>query len=261
MVPGIRRDRAALAARPKSAGAKDLHIEDLAGFRQTAYGLFSSMLIYPDEARLAISRAAAVELRKQAGGTLGFAFTGQWQRFLASLTEVTDHRALGEEYVRLFMHNPALDPCLPYESVYANPEGGAAPWIMTLLEQEYASAGLWLSPSTNDMPDHVAVELEFMAFLCGKEADAWNGEDIGEGLRYLELQSGFLNRHLVRWFPTWARKVIKGNDGGVYAIVAEAAQAFIVHDQDLVGVLLSRLREAPAVSGGSVGSEVLAGKQ
>jgi len=218
-----------------------------------AYRLFSSALLYPEEGRLKTIAAVAGELHEQSHAMVKFIFFPQWQRFLTSLAELPSHHALEEEYVRVFMHSPERAPCLPYESVYADPGGQAAGWVVALLEREYAAAGLALSPSLKDLPDHVAVELEFMAFLCSQEADAWNRAVVKEAVQTLERQAAFLSKHLARWFPEWARRVATANGEGIYSVVAETTRAFISHDQDLISILLERFRRMPETAQAGVG--------
>jgi len=172
-----------------------------------------------------------------------FSFFPQWQRFLGSLSSLPSRPILEleEEYVRVFMHNPDYPPCFPYESIYVDHGEQGVGWLIALVEREYATAGLALSPSFKDLPDHIAVELEFMAFLCAKEAEAWGGGSHEEGVRLLERQASFLGRHLALWVPRWARGVAVVGRGGIYPVVAEAVEAFISHDQELVGLLLEWL--------------------
>jgi TorA maturation chaperone TorD len=97
-----------------------------------------------------------------------------------------------------------------------------------------------LSPSLKELPDHAAVELEFMAFLCSREARTREEEALEEGLQVLEQQRAFLDQHLGRWFPAFARQVARAGGEGLYAVTAEAAHAFVHHDQDWVALILER---------------------
>ncbi len=235
-----------------------MYLEDLARLRLVAYRLFSSTLLYPDEQRLKTIAMAATELHEQSHSTIKFAFSPQWQRLLISLADPPSHHILEEQYVRAFMHSAERPPCLPYESVYVDPGRQAVGWIVALLEQEYAAAGLALSPSLQDLPDHVAVELEFMAFLCAQEADAWNREAVREGIQALERQAAFLDKHLARWLPEWARQVARANGEGIYPVVTETVRAFTSHDQDLISTLLDRLLKMPeAAQAGAIGEATL----
>ncbi len=218
-----------------------MHLQELASLRQMAYRLLSSMLVYPTETRLKSLAAATTELHKESRSMVRFAFFPQWRRLLASLAELPERHALEQQYVRVFMHNSEAVPSLPYESVYLDPGGQAAGWTIALLEQEYAAAGLALSPSLKDLPDHVAVELEFMAFMCGQEADAWNRETVADAVEALKREATFLDTHLTRWLSRWARQVAAADSKGVYSVVAETTSAFVSHDRDLTGSLLDRL--------------------
>ncbi len=238
-----------------------MHLEDLAGWRQMAYRLLSSMLLYPDEGRLKTIATVAAELHKQNQTVVKFAFYSPWQRLLTSLVNLPDHPTLEEEYIRVFMHSSEGAPCLPYESVSVDPGGQSAGWILAVLEQEYAAAGLALSPSQKELPDHVAVELEFMAFLCGREADAWNRQIVRDAVEALQRQQVFLERHLARWFPGWVRQVAIADSEGVYSIVAEAAWAIISHDRDLIGSLLDKFLRIPQASHTGVDDGATAAKE
>ncbi len=146
-----------------------MHVTCLANFRQLAYQLFSSMLLYPEEGRLKSVAAAGAALRQQSRKMARFAFFPKWRRLLTALAELPAGHALEEEYIGVFMHNPERAPCLPYESIYVEPGGEAAGWVVALLEREYAAAGLALSPSLKDLPDHVAVELAVRRGTPGRE--------------------------------------------------------------------------------------------
>jgi TorA maturation chaperone TorD len=206
------------------------------------------MLLYPDEERLKRATTAATLLQEQNSILVRFAFFPQWQRLFTVLTALPDHRTLEEEYVQVFLHHPERAPCPPYESMYVNPGGQAAGWVIVSVEREYAAAGLTLSPFLKELPDHAAVELEFMSFLCSQEADAWSRKAVNKGIQALERQAAFLEQHLIRWFPVWAKGVAAIGGEGIYTVVAETARAFLSHDQDLINLLLERLRPIPEMS-------------
>lgn len=221
-------------------------MEGLARFRQVAYGLFSASLLYPNEERFQALAAAAAELMRSSGDLAQFAFFPFWHRFLKTLSGLPGSPSQEESYVRVFMHGPKSALCLPYESVHVAPSGQATGWILALLEQEYASAGLALSPSLKDLPDHISVELEFMAFLCGQEAEAWSKELVEKGVESLEHQASFLGKHMITWIPGWALRVPEADDQGVYTAVAETVRAFVYSDLDLIRILLDRFRSIPS---------------
>lgn len=218
---------------------RHMDLADLARLRQAAYRLFSTMLLYPDEERLRTVAAVAGELRDQGDLLATFSFFSQWRELLDTLHGLSDLELtrVQEEYIQVFMVKPEGSPCLPYESAYLEPKG-ATGWIA--LEREYAAAGLSLSPSLGEPPDHVAVELEFLYFLCHQEALAWEERRLHDAVETLKWQASFLEQHLGRWFPAFARQVGGTDNSKIYTAVTVAAQTFISHDRDLLKALVER---------------------
>lgn len=219
---------------------RGVHLTELAHLRQGCYRLFGAAFLYPDEERLRNLLAAALELRElQASAP----FLEPWQRMLAALQKSANGKTarVEGEYVRLFLVRPVAPP---FESFYVDPERQAAGWIAARLSQEYSNWGLVSSPSLREPPDHVAVELEFMAFLCGLEAQAWKDESSAEGFGTVRSQRDFLEKHLERWFPAFAQEVAVPDTVGLYAVIAETADAFIRHDRDVIDLLLARFQAA-----------------
>ena len=207
----------------ESTSKKDLDLADLARFRQAAYRLFSTVLLYPDEERLRIVTGVADELIEQDEFPATFPFFIQWREFLDKFRSLADLDAakVEEEYVSLFLASSDYSPCLPYESAYVE-SGSASGWAAVKLDRVYAAAGLSISSSFSEAPDHVAVELEFMSFLCDQEARAWEGRCLTEGINAIKRQDEFLDQHLTRWFPAFARGVIRQNGSEIYTAVARA---------------------------------------
>lgn len=221
-----------------------MRLGHLARLRQAVYRLFGAALLYPDADWVATLPRAAGPLLRTSAPLAGLPFGGSWRRFLAALGRLgsADRPALEAAYVRHFVAGPGARPALPYESAYLPPE--ASGWLLGALDQEYARAGFEVSSSLGEPPDHTAVELEFMGILCGEEATAWEGPDLGRGLRQLEWEASFLHQHLGRWFPLFARQVAEQAATGFYAAAIGAARAFLLHDLDLTAALLGRYREA-----------------
>jgi len=77
-------------------------------------------------------------------------------------------------------------------------------------------------------PDHLSVELEFMHFLCFREARA--GED--DALSFQLAQLDFTQRHLARWVPGLAGAVASLAPGSLYARAMDALARFVAGDRD-----------------------------
>ena len=211
----------------------DLEPTELARLRQGCYRFYGALFLYPDKERLMNLVAAAQELRIGSDSLGDFPFNRAWRRLLATLQGLTedDKAEVEEEYVRLFLAKPQAPL---YESFYVDPDGHARGLIVTQLEREYVETGLALSPTLMDLPDHIAVELEFMSFLCGKEVQAWEAKAGGNGIQARERQGAFLGQHLGRWFPLFARRVRGAASERLYSVAVEAAYAFLHYELDLL---------------------------
>jgi len=74
-------------------------------------------------------------------------------------------------------------------------------------------------------PDHLAVELEFMHFLCYREASG--GDDAAS---YQLAQVDFSERHLVRWVPELAGSVARAAPDSIYRRVIDVIDRYLAAD-------------------------------
>lgn len=219
-------------------------------FRQGVYRLLAGLLLYPVEGRLSAALEGAREIDRLSNYLPAPRPYSGWALLLGALESVVETDILGiqNEYVRLFVAGSGGIPCSPYESVYAERQEYAAGRSMAELEREYAAAGLVLSSGLSEMPDHVAVEMEFMSFLCRQAAEAWEKEDDAEAVKLLAWQASFLKRHLARWLPDWVRKVAESDCEGTYSVFAVTARAFVDLDRQIITRVLEEdlgLRQPP----------------
>ena len=132
---------------------------------------------------------------------------------------------LGGEYTRLFV-GPGRPIAHPYESVYR--EGRVMGDCTLAVRECYAEEGL--GPEDHLLPDHVAVELEFMAHLARKEAEAWEEGDSDRAETCLRQQESFLREHLARWLPSFCQRVLAGEAHPFYADLAQRAWKQVAED-------------------------------
>ncbi len=237
-------------------GSDPLSLADLATLRERTYRLVSQALLYPDEERLSLLGAAAGELQRDGAALARFAFFVEWSQLLRVASELaerpTDH-AQGE-YVSLFTVGAPVVPCPLFESAYHEGDVAPAGWVRAELDRSYARAGLELSSDIADPVDHVALELEFMALLAGREAQAWEqrsaaGDAATTTAWLLEQQRNFLDEHLCVWFPALTARLAAEDESSEYAALSRLANAFLIHDRDLLSALLEHDRAAPAAAG------------
>lgn len=130
--------------------------------------------------------------------------------------------ALEIEYNRLFV-GPGRAQAPPYESFYRNEWGLLMGPPALEVERRYAEAGLTLAPDHRDLPDHVATELGFMAYLTMQEAEAKDEER----QTWLEREHLFLRDHLSVWLPLLCRRVKEVSRHAFYTALAELSETFV----------------------------------
>jgi TorA maturation chaperone TorD len=134
--------------------------------------------------------------------------------------------ALLLDYSRLFL-GPFEIPAKPYGSVYLDGEkvvmGDSTLQAMAL----YREGGFELGEDFQEMPDHVAVELEFLYQLSFQLGQA---ETADERAALIALKRRFLAEHLGRWVGTLSEAIRTGAETGFYKQLASLTERVINED-------------------------------
>jgi len=213
---------------------------DLAELRGTTYGLLGSLFCYPAPADLAELVAEARGFPPRRCLAREFPFLWPLRSLLDRLCslEESERAQLEHEYVGLLVINTSQPPCPPYESVYVERQGRERGLVSVAVERAYAVSGVALA-DRRELPDHAALELGFLSVLCDEEEQAWRNGEVERARDYLRREEDFHERHLQRWFSIFALRLARlAAPGSFYRLLAGAAHAFVVHDRDLVGMLL-----------------------
>ncbi len=142
-----------------------------------------------------------------------------------SIHDYTDE-ALRVEYAKLFV-GPFELMAPPYGSVYLD-EGRRVMGDSTMeVIKTYQKEGLSRSNDFKDLPDHIAVEMEFISHLIYKEIDALEKSDFNTAWEYMNKQEAFLNTFLRRWVPPFCKKIKEGTDNGFYTALADCVSTFV----------------------------------
>jgi len=151
-----------------------------------------------------------------------------------------DADAVRGEFDRLF--RVPLEGFVPAcESVFrdAPPEGsGQKPTLYgpacRAVAESMREAGAGLPEGRTEPPDHVGMELLFLAYLCGEERKAREQDNPNALQRWLGREIHFLRNHPGTWFESFAEKVRTSVPDGFFAAVASLLEAVTARDLQLL---------------------------
>lgn len=133
---------------------------------------------------------------------------------------------LAVEYARLFV-GPFEIKAPPYGSLYLDGERKVMGDSTMEVIRFYEEAGLSSNKDCGDLPDHIAVELEFMSYLIYNETVAMEKSDFKTALEVLKKQEEFLEGFLGRWIVPFCEKIRDATDNGFYAALADCTLSFV----------------------------------
>jgi TorA maturation chaperone TorD len=241
------------------AGAIDLARECLYRFLAAAVmdPHTEGWLLVRDADSQRLARAAADLLRQEAEARRGVLGLGELSPeeltldpLLTELRKPIDE--LRGEYARVF---GLLVPreCPPYETEYhPSSETFFRAQQLADIAGFYRAFGIEPASAIPERPDHISLELEFMAFLLLKQRLALTGpEQSLEGADRAAIctaaQQRFLRDHLAWWVPAFARGLRRKAGDGLYAAVGDVLAAFLPVERDRFDVPAPRMPLQPAL--------------
>jgi TorA maturation chaperone TorD len=154
-------------------------------------------------------------------------------RDAAHACEQASPECLAVEHARLFI-GPFHLVAPPYGSLYLDDAKTVMGESTGKVSAFYGSCGLHLADDFHEMPDHIAVELEFISFLAHKERDSVAAGDRGEANRFAGLQLSFLDRFLLPWLSPFTRSILEGTESPFYRAIAQCTVAYLTGDRDFL---------------------------
>ena len=126
--------------------------------------------------------------------------------------------SLEEDYIPLFVNARGGIAAPFYQSCYAatlsSPDANAlmgAPAVM--MQQRLSAAGLSLEHSSNEPPDHLAIEIEYLYFLLQK---GWGGNDAAR----LPEAAAFVRTEMLGWVPSFEERLRVAAPNSFYTLTA-----------------------------------------
>ncbi|WP_119070076.1 TorD/DmsD family molecular chaperone [Aggregatilinea lenta] len=200
----------------------------VAGFRSMVYGWLALSFYPPDEPLVsALASGSLVAELSTLTSWLG-ADQARLQPGIDALAQFAGvtMEALQETYQRCF--GKSVRRISPRESTYcwrdASDVLGAREDLAHVLLQQYRQFGVVPQPGQED---HVAVELELLAYLCEREATSWKAGRAEEAKQMRRQQRNFLDDHLGRWLPEFSWQLSSVMRGSFYANQAVLADTWL----------------------------------
>lgn len=137
--------------------------------------------------------------------------------------------ALAVEHARLFI-GPFQLVAPPYGSIYLDDAKTVMGDSTARVAAFYHYCGLHLADDFHELPDHFAVELEFMSYLAFKQREAEVSGDKAGKTHFAGLQREFLDRFLLPWLEPFTSAVVIDDEAQFYKSVARCTSAFIHAD-------------------------------
>ena len=136
------------------------------------------------------------------------------------------------DYTRLFL-GPNHIIAKPYGSVWLEDASTVMGESTMEALEFYREGGFDISADFREVPDHVAVELEFLYLLIYRENEALRNADAGALRAKAALRKRFLTKHLGRWIGPFTAAVIAGAQSNFYRRLATLSDGFITMESRL----------------------------
>lgn len=145
-------------------------------------------------------------------------------RRLGEMFVEQDLQALLVDYTRLFL-GPARPLAAPYGSIWLTGDPALMQESTVAVLDLYRKVGFDIDEDLRDLPDHVAVEMEFLYLLIFAECQASGGKAAAGSAR--DLKHRFLTQHLAAWIGPFTRAVEAGAACGFYRELAALTRRFV----------------------------------
>ncbi|UCC45087.1 MAG: molecular chaperone TorD family protein [Candidatus Zixiibacteriota bacterium] len=129
------------------------------------------------------------------------------------------------EYTRLFI-GPFKTLVPPYSSLYFGSEtlmSDQTVWVVDF----YKKAGLTFDRETKEVPDHIAIETEFMYWLIHNEIKALDSGDRDRAFSLWENQKEFFTKHYGKWAPEFCARISTETENEYFRLLSECFGKFI----------------------------------
>lgn len=146
-------------------------------------------------------------------------------RRLGTAFAAQDLQTLLVDYTRLFL-GPVQAFAQPYGSCWLKSSANADDKSLAVLDL-YQAGGFEIAEDFRELPDQVAVELEFLYLLTFTRNEARRTGKMGDVSAVESLERQFLSEHLGAWIGPFAAAVKSGAETAFYRELAGMTEHFV----------------------------------
>jgi TorA maturation chaperone TorD len=208
--------------------------------RLAVYSLLAAGLAYPDRARLGLLRSRVVPsvAMLQLPGPLQDVFAALSGAIPIDLDIARDHH--------LALFPPIASQDAPgYETGYRGDGIFQQSALIADVAGFYRAFGLRAGGREMERPDHITVELEFMAVLARKEALALRHGSAENVSVCRDGSASFLSDHLGCWAPAFGRRARAVTASPWLGGIGEMLALWVEQDMEAMGVVPVEIVEGP----------------
>ncbi|HEC42599.1 MAG TPA: hypothetical protein ENI20_07205 [Bacteroides sp.] len=194
--------------------------------RSVVFNIFSALFCQPEKA---VIRDQKVFNNLEKSILISYPDNhGPTSKLFPAAGKFTDTELL-VEYSRLFI-GPFKTLAPPYSSVYLGSENLVYSEETIWVVQFYRKAGLDFNRDIHDLPDHIAIEMEFIYYLIYHEVSQLQENNIEKARFFHEHQLEFIQEHFVKWAPVFCDTILRETNNEYYRSLAESLRSFIEVD-------------------------------
>lgn len=130
------------------------------------------------------------------------------------------------DYTRLFL-GPMNILAKPYGSVWLDEDKTLMGDSTMAVLELYREADFEMDEEFKELPDHIAVELEFLYLLIFQENEVRSSSDAERLEAVTDLKTRFLDQHLSLWIVPFSSAVKKNAESIFYRQLAELTELFV----------------------------------
>ena len=210
---------------------------ELSQARRDVYAFLGGAFLAPPT-EVSLRALAAEDLLAGAEELFGAEALDSLKQYVHSAEQTPElQRQAHQEFMNLFKV-PGGQYITPYESVFRDSRDvGGKPVKGLLMGQSAVNVQKWyrlaaaeISDEYKDLPDHIGLELNFLAHVCGKEQEFADQDDQARLTRAWEIERDFLSVHVVPWARQLRDKLYDKSQHAVFRTVADLLVEFTRRD-------------------------------